>query len=107
MQAAAKIDRLGGDEAAQLADSLVVRAGGAADEPARADAQDVAAVDGARLFDESDLAVVAQHLGDIIISGLYPRTMERLVAAGLDVRTVDASELAKAEGGVTCCSIIV
>lgn len=46
-------------------------------------------------------------LGDIIISGLYPRTVEQLVAAGLDVRTVDASELAKAEGGVTCCSIIV
>lgn len=46
-------------------------------------------------------------LGEIVISGRYPRTVERLVAAGLDVRTVDASELAKAEGGVTCCSLIV
>lgn len=46
-------------------------------------------------------------LGEIVISGQYPRTIERLVEAGIDVRTVAASELAKAEGGVTCCSIIV
>lgn len=46
-------------------------------------------------------------LGEIVISGRYPRTVERLAAAGINVRTVDASELAKAEGGVTCCSLIV
>jgi dimethylargininase len=34
-------------------------------------------------------------------------TMERLAARGLDVRAVDVSELAKAEAGVTCCSILV
>jgi dimethylargininase len=41
---------------------------------------------------------------------LYPegfdRTRERLETAGLEVHTVALSELAKAEGGVTCCSLI-
>jgi dimethylargininase len=37
----------------------------------------------------------------------FPRTRAQLEALGLDVRTVDASELAKAEGGVTCCSVLV
>jgi dimethylargininase len=46
-------------------------------------------------------------LGGIIVSGGYPRTVERLERAGKTVRVVDASELAKAEGGVTCCSLIV
>lgn len=36
----------------------------------------------------------------------FPKTRRRLEAQGIDVRTVDASELAKAEGGVTCCSLI-
>jgi dimethylargininase len=42
-----------------------------------------------------------------VVAGLYRHTNERLRNAGIDLRTVDASELAKAEGGVTCCSIIV
>jgi dimethylargininase len=46
-------------------------------------------------------------LGNTVVSGRYPRTVERLQAAGIDVRVVDASELAKLEGGVTCCSVIV
>jgi dimethylargininase len=46
-------------------------------------------------------------LAGTIIAGQYPRTNDRLRQAGFDVREVDASELAKAEGGVTCCSIIV
>ncbi|MDD4858130.1 MAG: arginine deiminase family protein [Candidatus Krumholzibacteria bacterium] len=36
----------------------------------------------------------------------YPRTRRRLEDRAIAVRTVDASELAKAEGGVTCCSLI-
>jgi dimethylargininase len=36
----------------------------------------------------------------------FPRTRERLERAGLSVRTVDVSELAKAEGAVTCCSLV-
>ena len=46
-------------------------------------------------------------LGGVVIAGRYPRTNARLRAAGIDVREVDAGELAKAEGGVTCCSLIV
>lgn len=37
----------------------------------------------------------------------YPRTLARLRAHGADVTTVDASELAKAEGAVTCCSLVL
>ena len=36
----------------------------------------------------------------------YARTRERLEDRGIAVRTVDVSELAKGEGGVTCCSLI-
>ncbi len=36
----------------------------------------------------------------------FPKTRQRLEAQGIKVRTVDASELAKAEGGVTCGSLI-
>ena len=36
----------------------------------------------------------------------YAKTQERLRNHGIVVKTVDVSELAKAEGGVTCCSLI-
>ncbi|HEU4995364.1 MAG TPA: N(G),N(G)-dimethylarginine dimethylaminohydrolase, partial [Gemmatimonadaceae bacterium] len=36
-----------------------------------------------------------------------PRTQERLAQAGFDARAVEASELAKAEGGLTCCSLLL
>ncbi len=36
-----------------------------------------------------------------------PRTHERLAAAGMRVLQVDVSEMEKAEGAVTCCSVIV
>jgi dimethylargininase len=36
-----------------------------------------------------------------------PRTRERLERRGVRVRPVDNAELAKAEGGLTCCSLIV
>lgn len=42
----------------------------------------------------------------IVCPDNVPRTRERLVAAGLDVVTVDVSELQKAEGAVTCCSVV-
>jgi dimethylargininase len=42
-----------------------------------------------------------------VYGAAYPRTRERLDARGLAVRAVDVSELAKAEGAVTCCSLIV
>jgi len=43
----------------------------------------------------------------VIVPAAFPRTAARLTARGLRVVAVDASELAKAEGAVTCCSLIV
>lgn len=36
----------------------------------------------------------------------YPATKDRLEAAGCRVQAVEVSEIGKAEGGVTCCSLI-
>jgi dimethylargininase len=50
----------------------------------------------------------ALRIGDTVIySTSFPRTRSALEARGIAVRAVDASELAKAEGGVTCCSLIL
>jgi dimethylargininase len=43
----------------------------------------------------------------VVYATAFPRTRARLEALGLDVRTIDADELAKAEGGVTCCSLLL
>lgn len=43
----------------------------------------------------------------VIYPNAHVRTRTRLQEHGIDVHGVDASELAKAEGGVTCCSLIV
>jgi len=45
--------------------------------------------------------------GVVVHAAEFPCTRRRLEARGFTVRTVPASELAKAEGGVTCCSLIV
>jgi dimethylargininase len=45
--------------------------------------------------------------GGVIYPMSFPRTRQRLEAAGLAVVPVDVSELQKAEGAVTCCSLIV
>lgn len=42
--------------------------------------------------------------GVVIYPRAFPRTRAKL--AHLDVRSVTADELAKAEGGVTCCSVV-
>jgi dimethylargininase len=44
--------------------------------------------------------------GAVIHPASETRTRDRLVAAGLRVLPVDVSEVQKAEGGVTCCSVI-
>ena len=36
----------------------------------------------------------------------FPRTRQRLEAAGIVIEPVDVSELQKAEGAVTCCSLV-
>jgi dimethylargininase len=43
----------------------------------------------------------------VLCASQYPRTSDRLRGAGLELSIVDVSELAKAEGAVTCCSLIV
>jgi dimethylargininase len=53
-------------------------------------------------------AANALRIGDrVILSASWPRTAERLRQAGFDVRTVAMSEMQKAEGAVTCCSLLV
>jgi dimethylargininase len=43
----------------------------------------------------------------VIYPSSFPRTLERLVKRDINVVPVDLSELQKAEGAVTCCSLIV
>ncbi|HEX5043008.1 MAG TPA: arginine deiminase-related protein [Candidatus Polarisedimenticolaceae bacterium] len=45
--------------------------------------------------------------GAVVYPAEHPRTAERLAAAGIEVHSVELSELAKAEGGVTCCCVLV
>jgi dimethylargininase len=45
--------------------------------------------------------------GTVIYPATFPRTLRRLEARGIEVVTVDVSELAKAEGAVTCCSLLL
>jgi dimethylargininase len=42
----------------------------------------------------------------VVFQPAYPKTLKRLEAAGIHPVLVDASELAKAEGALTCCSLI-
>jgi dimethylargininase len=53
-------------------------------------------------------AANALRIGDLVIhAAAFPRTTKRLRAEGFEVREVEADELAKAEGGVTCCSLLI
>lgn len=45
--------------------------------------------------------------GKIIYPTTFPKTRSRLEASGYSIAPVDLSELAKAEGAVTCCSLII
>jgi dimethylargininase len=45
--------------------------------------------------------------GRAIHPASFPRTRERLESRGIEVIAVDMSELQKAEGGMTCCCLIV
>jgi dimethylargininase len=52
-------------------------------------------------------AANALRVKDVVIfSNAYPNTRRRLESAGVHVRGIDVSELHKAEGGVTCCSLV-
>jgi dimethylargininase len=53
-------------------------------------------------------AANALRLDDrVVVSTSFPKTADRLAARGLRLQLVDATEVAKAEGAVTCCSLIV
>lgn len=53
-------------------------------------------------------AANALHVGGgIVYPSSFPRTLETLAQRGFNMIPIDVSELQKAEGGVTCCSLIV
>ncbi len=58
--------------------------------------------------DEAEPAAAnAVWLGDTVLyPSSFPKTQRRLEEAGLRLKIVDATEVAKAEGAVTCCSLI-
>jgi dimethylargininase len=43
----------------------------------------------------------------VLYPACFPRTQRRLEEAGIAVTSVDVSELQKAEGAVTCCSLVL
>jgi dimethylargininase len=45
--------------------------------------------------------------GAVVYAAAFPRTRERLQRHGLEVHTVEMDELAKAEGAVTCCCLLL
>ena len=57
--------------------------------------------------DEPMAANVLRLADRLIVAAAFPRTAERLAARGFRITPVDAGELAKAEGAVTCCSLLV
>lgn len=53
-------------------------------------------------------AANVRRIGDrVLCAASTPRTRERLAARGIDTYAVDVSELAKAEGALTCCSLVI
>jgi dimethylargininase len=64
---------------------------------------DVLAVD----LEQEPAAANVLRVGDAVVcDGKAPLLAEALRARGLPVHTLDASELAKAEGALTCCSLL-
>jgi dimethylargininase len=45
--------------------------------------------------------------GFIIFPTAFPKTRAKLEARGYKIKAVQVDELAKAEGAVTCCSLII
>ena len=55
---------------------------------------------------EAHAANVLRIGDELIMPASFPRTRQRLLDAGFQVTTVEMSELQKAEGAVTCCSLV-
>ena len=68
------------------------------------------AFDGYRLIevdpDEPHAANALRLEAGVIHPACFPRTRQRLLDAGIAVVPVELSELQKAEGATTCCSIV-
>ena len=57
---------------------------------------------------EEQHAANALRVGqNVIYPSSFPRTMDKLLQRSINVTPVDVSELQKAEGGVTCCSLVL
>ena len=72
---------------------------------------DVEIFEGYKLIDidpaESHAANCLPLNGSLIFPTAFPNTTSRLEACGYKIKPVAVDELAKAEGAVTCCSLIV
>ncbi|NIP18089.1 MAG: dimethylargininase [Xanthomonadales bacterium] len=72
---------------------------------------DPGAFDGYELIevsvDEPHAANVLLVNGTVIMPAAFPRTKEILEQQGIGTLPVDVSEVQKAEGGVTCCSLVI
>ena len=52
-------------------------------------------------------AANALRIGTVVVyPACFPRTLQRMANAGIAVTAVDLSELQKAEGATTCCSLV-
>lgn len=56
--------------------------------------------------DEAHAANALRVGGVAVLPACFARTRQRLLDAGIEVASVDVSELQKAEGAVTCCSLV-
>lgn len=76
--------------------------------PAWVDARHFAGFDLIEVDPSEPAAANVLPIGGVVICAAeHPRTLRRLESRGLATLPVPAAELAKAEGGVTCCSVIV
>lgn len=75
--------------------------------PAWADKNDFDGVKFIEIEPSEEYAANALLIGEAVIyPASFPKTRQRLEAAGIRLITVEADELAKAEGALTCCSLI-
>jgi dimethylargininase len=69
---------------------------------------DLSAFDVVEVHPAEPFAANALRLSDRVVhAAAFPRTRERLERRGIRVASVELSELAKAEGAVTCCSLLI
>lgn len=75
--------------------------------PAWADRADFPSMNFIEVAPSEQYAANALRVGEnVLYQPVYPRTRERLEAQGIHPVLVDESELGKAEGALTCCSLI-